>query len=128
MKRELEGGTKAVVKIQLPALLTCQLGLNTPRYPTLPNLMKAKRKELKTIDVADLLNAEELLSTDKMYVPAWEGLAAVHERLGCHEEAKRFEEEAERAAQALYHRQIEADIRGRHPLFRPLFGIRDNDF
>ena len=73
VKRELEGGIKAVVKVPLPALLTCQLGLNTPRYPTLPNLMKAKRKELLTVDVADLLSAEELLSTDKMYVPAKKG-------------------------------------------------------
>ena len=44
VKRELEGGLKAVVKLPLPALFTCQLGLNTPRYPTLPNIMKAKKK------------------------------------------------------------------------------------
>lgn len=47
-KRELEGGLKAVVKTSLPALFTCQLGLNTPRYPTLPNIMKAKKKEIAT--------------------------------------------------------------------------------
>ncbi len=46
VRRELEGGLKAVVKVPLPALFTCQLGLNTPRYPTLPNIMKAKKKEL----------------------------------------------------------------------------------
>lgn len=46
--RELEGGLKAVVKTSLPALFTCQLGLNTPRYPTLPNIMKAKKKEIAT--------------------------------------------------------------------------------
>jgi len=46
VKRELEGGLKAVVKSQLPVLFTCQLGLNTPRYPTLPNIMKAKKKEI----------------------------------------------------------------------------------
>ena len=45
-KRELEGGIKAIVKLKTPALFTCQLGLNTPRYPTLPNIMKAKKKEL----------------------------------------------------------------------------------
>lgn len=53
-KRELEGGIKAKVSCQLPALVTCQLGLNTPRYPTLPNIMKAKKKELVTIPVAEL--------------------------------------------------------------------------
>ena len=42
-KRKLEGGIKAVVKLKTPALVTCQLGLNVPRYPTLPNIMKAKK-------------------------------------------------------------------------------------
>ncbi|MCL2341472.1 MAG: electron transfer flavoprotein subunit beta/FixA family protein [Proteobacteria bacterium] len=46
VKRELEGGSKALVAAAAPVVLTCQLGLNTPRYPTLPNIMKAKKKEL----------------------------------------------------------------------------------
>jgi electron transfer flavoprotein beta subunit len=46
VKRELEGGSKALVSASTPVVLTCQLGLNTPRYPTLPNIMKAKKKEL----------------------------------------------------------------------------------
>ena len=49
VKRELEGGTKSLVTAATPLVLTCQLGLNTPRYPTLPNIMKAKKKELLTI-------------------------------------------------------------------------------
>jgi len=49
VKRELEGGSKALVSATTPVLLTCQLGLNTPRYPTLPNIMKAKKKELLTL-------------------------------------------------------------------------------
>lgn len=53
-KRELEGGIKALVSARTPALVTCQLGLNVPRYPTLPNIMKAKKKELVTIEVATL--------------------------------------------------------------------------
>lgn len=53
-KRELEGGIKAVVTTGLPALVTCQLGLNVPRYPTLPNIMKAKKKELLSIAVETL--------------------------------------------------------------------------
>ena len=44
VKRELEGGVRAEVEVSLPLLVTCQLGLNTPRYPTLPNIMKAKKK------------------------------------------------------------------------------------
>ncbi|HXV19834.1 MAG TPA: electron transfer flavoprotein subunit beta/FixA family protein [Desulfuromonadales bacterium] len=68
-KRELEGGLKAVVKARLPALFTCQLGLNTPRYPTLPNIMKAKKKELAALAVADLLKVQPLAVTAKMTLP-----------------------------------------------------------
>jgi electron transfer flavoprotein beta subunit len=49
LKRELEGGSKALVTATTPVVITCQLGLNTPRYPTLPNIMKAKKKELLTM-------------------------------------------------------------------------------
>jgi len=72
-KRELEGGMKAVVKARTPALVTCQLGLNTPRYPTLPNIMKAKKKELLSLAVADLLKVEERLETERMYFPEKKG-------------------------------------------------------
>ena len=72
-KRELEGGIKAGVKVKLPALVTCQLGLNTPRYPTLPNIMKAKKKELLSIPVADLLKVEARQETRKMYFPEKKG-------------------------------------------------------
>ncbi|HEY5514252.1 MAG TPA: electron transfer flavoprotein subunit beta/FixA family protein [Geomonas sp.] len=73
VKRELEGGSKGVVRLKLPAVVTCQLGLNIPRYPTLPNIMKAKRKELQTVPVAELLKEAELTVTDKMYPPAKKG-------------------------------------------------------
>jgi len=67
--RELEGGIKAKIKVQLPVLLTCQLGLNVPRYPTLPNIMKAKKKELLTVPVADCLKVEPRMATENMFVP-----------------------------------------------------------
>ncbi len=73
LKRELEGGMKACVKVTAPALITCQLGLNTPRYPTLPNIMKAKKKELLSLPVADLLQVDARQSTDKMYFPEKKG-------------------------------------------------------
>jgi electron transfer flavoprotein beta subunit len=72
-KRELEGGLKAAVKFNLPALVTCQLGLNTPRYPTLPNIMKAKKKELLTFPVADFLQEKEMTATTSAYTPARKG-------------------------------------------------------
>ncbi|KGO33168.1 MAG: electron transfer flavoprotein subunit beta/FixA family protein [Desulfoprunum sp.] len=73
VKRELEGGVKAVVKLPVPALVTCQLGLNTPRYPTLPNIMKAKKKELITVAVADLLKESALEETQALYFPEKKG-------------------------------------------------------
>lgn len=69
VSRELEGGIKAKITVKIPALFTCQLGLNTPRYPTLPNIMKAKKKELLTIPVEDLLHVDARLETRKMYLP-----------------------------------------------------------
>ena len=72
-KRELEGGIRAVVKVATPALFTCQLGLNTPRYPTLPNIMKAKKKELLTIPVADLLDADPRQQTAALFFPEKKG-------------------------------------------------------
>jgi electron transfer flavoprotein beta subunit len=73
VKRELEGGVKAVVKMPVPAVVTCQLGLNTPRYPTLPNIMKAKKKELLTVPVADLLKVSAVQETKTFYFPEKKG-------------------------------------------------------
>lgn len=78
-KRELEGGLKAVVKSAAPALLTCQLGLNTPRYPTLPNIMKAKRKELNTVEVGDLLKVQPQVATARVCYPEKKGVGLVLE-------------------------------------------------
>jgi len=72
-KRELEGGIKAKVKVQAPAVVTCQLGLNTPRYPTLPNIMKAKKKELLSIPVQELLKVNARMETAKMFFPEKKG-------------------------------------------------------
>jgi electron transfer flavoprotein beta subunit len=72
-KRELEGGIKAKVGCATPALVTCQLGLNTPRYPTLPNIMKAKKKELLSVPVAELLKVAGKQETAKLYLPEKKG-------------------------------------------------------
>ena len=72
-KRELEGGIKAKVSCATPALVTCQLGLNTPRYPTLPNIMKAKKKELLSLPVAELLKVSGKQETAKVYFPEKKG-------------------------------------------------------
>jgi electron transfer flavoprotein beta subunit len=48
VKREIDGGLETV-RIKLPAIITTDLRLNEPRYATLPNIMKAKKKPLDTV-------------------------------------------------------------------------------
>ncbi|MCB1757894.1 MAG: electron transfer flavoprotein subunit beta/FixA family protein, partial [Gammaproteobacteria bacterium] len=50
--REVDGGLETI-KVQLPAVITTDLRLNEPRYAKLPNIMKAKKKPLEVIPVAD---------------------------------------------------------------------------
>jgi electron transfer flavoprotein beta subunit len=51
--REVDGGLETI-QIPLPAVITADLRLNTPRYASLPGIMKARKKELKEIPVASL--------------------------------------------------------------------------
>ncbi|PLX63162.1 electron transfer flavoprotein subunit beta/FixA family protein [Sedimenticola selenatireducens] len=51
--REIDGGLETV-KLQLPAVVSTDLRLNEPRYAKLPNIMKAKKKPLEVIPVAEL--------------------------------------------------------------------------
>ncbi|MFT9381652.1 electron transfer flavoprotein subunit beta/FixA family protein, partial [Gluconobacter sp.] len=51
--REIDGGTE-VVSLMLPAVVTADLRLNEPRYASLPNIMKARKKPLETLEAADL--------------------------------------------------------------------------
>lgn len=53
VSREIDGGTEQV-SLALPAIVTADLRLNEPRYASLPNIMKAKKKPLETIAAADL--------------------------------------------------------------------------
>jgi electron transfer flavoprotein beta subunit len=51
--REIDGGLDTI-KVKLPAVLSADLRLNEPRYATLPNIMKAKKKPLEIKSIADL--------------------------------------------------------------------------
>ncbi|MBC7384913.1 MAG: electron transfer flavoprotein subunit beta/FixA family protein [Cryobacterium sp.] len=53
-KREVEGGAFEMVEAPLPVLIAAQKGLNEPRYASLPNIMKAKKKEVKSLKAADV--------------------------------------------------------------------------
>jgi len=51
--REVDGGLETL-KVKLPAVVTADLRLNEPRYVTLPNIMKAKKKQMDVLKPADL--------------------------------------------------------------------------
>ena len=51
--REIDEGLETV-EINIPAIVTCDLRLNEPRYASLPNIMKAKKKPIEEINVSDL--------------------------------------------------------------------------
>ena len=51
--REIDGGLQTL-RLTLPAIVTTDLRLNEPRYASLPNIMKAKKKELSVMPIADL--------------------------------------------------------------------------
>ena len=65
--REIDGGLQTI-KVSLPAVITTDLRLNEPRYASLPNIMKAKKKELDVKSVGemgvDINNRMELLSVE----------------------------------------------------------------
>lgn len=51
--REIDGGLE-MLELNLPAVITTDLRLNEPRYPSLPNIMKAKQKPIQTITMTDI--------------------------------------------------------------------------
>ena len=51
--REVDEGLETI-EVNIPAIVTCDLRLNEPRYASLPNIMKAKKKPLEQINVSDL--------------------------------------------------------------------------
>jgi electron transfer flavoprotein beta subunit len=67
--REIDGGLETIA-IALPAVVTTDLRLNEPRYATLPNIMKAKKKPLETVKPADLgVDVTPRLTTLKVVEP-----------------------------------------------------------
>ena len=71
--REVDGGLETI-SIKLPAVITTDLRLNEPRYATLPNIMKAKKKPLETLKPADLgVDVAPRMKTLKVTEPAKRG-------------------------------------------------------
>ena len=71
--REIDGGLEPL-SMSLPAVITADLRLNEPRYVTLPNIMKAKKKQLDTVTPADLgVDVAPRLKTLKVSEPPKRG-------------------------------------------------------
>ena len=71
--REVDGGLETIA-ISLPAVVTTDLRLNEPRYVTLPNIMKAKKKQLDTVNPEDLgVDVKPRLKTMKVTEPPKRG-------------------------------------------------------
>ena len=71
--REVDGGLQTL-SVSLPAVITTDLRLNEPRYVTLPNIMKAKKKQLDTVKPEDLgVDVKPRLKTLKVIEPAKRG-------------------------------------------------------
>ena len=68
--REIDGGLQTV-DLKLPAIVTTDLRLNEPRYASLPNIMKAKKKPLETLKPEDLgVSTSSTVTTVKVEAPA----------------------------------------------------------
>ena len=71
--RDVEGDSE-VIETSLPLLVTAQQGLNEPRYPSLPGIMKAKKKPLEELELDDLdLDEDEVeakTKTIEIFLPA----------------------------------------------------------
>ena len=67
--REIDDGLETI-KLKLPAIVTTDLRLNTPRYASLPNIMKAKKKPIEETSPADLgIDVTPRLTTIKVLDP-----------------------------------------------------------
>ncbi len=54
VEREIEGDVREVIDMSIPCIVGAAKGLNRPRCPTLPDIMNAKKKEIKVVNSADL--------------------------------------------------------------------------
>mmetsp|Transcript_13863 Transcript_13863/g.24365 ORF Transcript_13863/g.24365 Transcript_13863/m.24365 type:complete len:277 (+) Transcript_13863:208-1038(+) len=97
VERETDTGTETIKlnPTNQPAVITCDLRLNVPRYPTMPNIMKAKKKPVQIISLEDMvkelgLNLDDVLTPKNEVVEVYEPpsrkegemVASVEELLG----------------------------------------------
>ena len=69
IKRELESGWFQWIELPLPASISIQSGLNTPRYPSLKGIMGAKKKEIRSVHASNLSDNKRVQSIDSAFIP-----------------------------------------------------------
>lgn len=100
VEREVGGGIKEVLEMNTPCVIGATKGLNEPRYPKFPDIMKAKKKEIKQIDMAEL---DIDMSARKTEVV---GLEQVPERSGAEMLEGNFQEASQQLADILMEKSI----------------------
>ena len=70
VEREIEGGVREVIEMTLPCIVGATKGLNHPRCATLPDMMKAKKKEIRMINRDDLGAAPNLPDVELLEIQA----------------------------------------------------------
>jgi electron transfer flavoprotein beta subunit len=65
--RPAAGSVKEIVEVELPAVIGCEKGLNEPRYPTLPAIMKAKKKPIEVYPASKWIGDSPVKTTIKNY-------------------------------------------------------------
>lgn len=69
--REVEKGRREILKLKLPAVIGVTKGINEPRYPALKGIMAAKKKEIRSEEVSELIAADEgELTLERLSLPA----------------------------------------------------------
>lgn len=78
-----EGISELAFQTPLPVLISCSKGLNTPRYPTLPGIMQAKKKPLTKLKLSELnihmdMNIEKVLQNPELSLPQGRGSGKIY--------------------------------------------------
>jgi len=66
VKREVEGGGRQVLQMRLPCVVAVSFGLNQPRYPKMPDIIKARKKDVKVVEIAALDVGELAPRTERL--------------------------------------------------------------
>jgi electron transfer flavoprotein beta subunit len=69
VEREIEGGHRDTLELKLPALITIQSGINTPRWPSLSNLLRANSQKLEKISISESTKTRQMEQLAELVYP-----------------------------------------------------------